>query len=118
MALRKLIRMTTPELEALLALSAEPSKGRRRPVAVVVDTGRRPRPSREFRKLSEADRDRLLGRETQDCGPGVLVTRTRAVVEARNAGDPRALAGTLEDLAAAALNWADRTIADMRQPIR
>jgi hypothetical protein len=112
---QQLLRMTTSELEALLLLSRETPKGRRRPVSVVVaDTGRRPRPSKEFRKLSEEDRDRLLGRESQDCGPGVLTTRVRAVIEAKNSGDPRALAGTLEDLAAAALNWADRTILDMR----
>jgi hypothetical protein len=108
--------MTTIELEALLLLAHETPKGRRRPVSVVVESGRRPRPTREFRRLSEEDRDRLLSRETQDCGPGVLATRTRAVIEAKNSGDPRALAGTLEDLAAAALNWADRTIIDMRTP--
>ena len=61
--------------------------------------GGMPRPSKTG--LSEAERVRLLKRETEACGPNHLLIRHKAVMEAIKTGDPRLLAGSLDDLAAA-----------------
>jgi hypothetical protein len=112
------LRLTTEErqqaLEQLAVSLAPPAP----PVEVFTARPyrRRPRPGQEFRKLSADERARLLGRESEECGPGVLLVRLRAVIEAKNNGDPRSLAGTLEDLAAAALSWSERTVTDMMHP--
>jgi hypothetical protein len=42
------------------------------------------------------------------CGPAVLAARVRGVAAAQTAGDMDGLRGSLIELAAAALSWADR----------
>lgn len=51
---------------------------------------------------------KLLERENNPCGPGLLVTRLRAVKHAQEQGEAKLLAGALEDLAAAAVGYSYR----------
>jgi hypothetical protein len=51
---------------------------------------------------------KLLERENNPCGPGLLVNRLRAVKEAQQQDEPKLLAGALEDLAAAAVGYSYR----------
>lgn len=51
---------------------------------------------------------KLLERENNPCGPALFITRLRAVKEAEADGEPKLLAGALEDLAAAAVGWSYR----------
>jgi hypothetical protein len=69
-----------------------------------------PRPSKTG--LNEEERVRLLSREAEACGPHQLTIRYAAVELARRSGDPRLLAGSLDDLAAAAVIWRERTLDD------
>jgi hypothetical protein len=107
---RQVLRLTSAERQEALKLLAA---ARAEPVVVASPYRRRPRPSKQFRKLTPEERDQLLAREAEECGPGTLALRIRAVAEARKIGDPRALAGSLEDVAAAALSWSQRTVVDM-----
>ncbi len=51
---------------------------------------------------------KLLERENNPCGPALFLTRLQAVSEAKEAAEPKLLAGALEDLAAAAVGWSYR----------
>jgi hypothetical protein len=51
---------------------------------------------------------RLLERENNPCGPGLLATRIRAYVEAEKQDEAKLIAGALEDLAAAAAGYSYR----------
>ena len=54
-----------------------------------------------------ARRARLLGAlEREQVGPGIYMSRIRAVVDAQRAGDLNVLIGSLHDQAAAAVAWA------------
>ena len=72
----------------------------------------RSRRRRKLRPLTEDDKARLLARETDVCGPTQWVARVRAVMEAQQSGDPRMLAGALDDVAAASVIWSMRTLDD------
>lgn len=89
---------------------------------VAEETEQRPRVNngngrlpRGTRKMTEAQRTRLLNRETMACGPAQLVTRFAAVETARRLGDPAILAGALDDLASAAVTWSTRCRADVER---
>lgn len=51
---------------------------------------------------------KLLERENNPCGPGLLATRIRAVAQAEKQEEDKLLAGALEDLAAAAVGYSYR----------
>lgn len=55
---------------------------------------------------------KLLERENNPCGPGLLAARIRAVAEAEQQDEAKLLAGALEDLAAAAVGYSYRVRAD------
>lgn len=94
--------------------TAEPSNGSgiaaARLGAGMARIGGMPRPSKMG--IAETERARLLARETEACGPHHLALRHKAVLDAIKTGDPRLLAGALDDLAAAALNFRERTYND------
>ena len=67
---------------------------------------------RPRRRISPEQRAELLARESDACGPNHFMLRVKAVIDARATGDARLLAGSLEDVAAAALSWQERTVYD------
>jgi hypothetical protein len=91
----------TPSIGIAAAKAGNPVNGKSR---------RMPRPSKMG--LTEEQRVELLSRESQECGPAALVLKFKAVAMARVTGDPRLLAGALDDLAACAVNWRQRTLGD------
>ena len=68
-----------------------------------------PRPRRRISPEQRAD---LLARGSGACGPNHFILRVKAVIDAQATGDARLLAGSLEDVAAAAMVWKERTIHD------
>lgn len=62
--------------------------------------------------MPQERRAELLQREQEACGPHTFLLRVYAALESAKTGDARMLAGHLEDVAAAALVWQERTIND------
>lgn len=93
---------------------ADPGAGGDAPVKAKRVLHAHPRPSRMG--VPAEERARLLNREREGCGPNHLAQRVKALAEARWTGDPRLLAGSLDDVAAAALNWRERVLADAQRP--
>jgi hypothetical protein len=77
--------------------------------AELAEIRNRPRPRR---RVSPEQRAELLARENEACGPHHFLQRVAAVIEAAKTGDARLLAGSLDDVAAAALVWEERTLLD------
>jgi hypothetical protein len=70
---------------------------------------REPRLLADGKQFHAARRGReLAARERDVCGPQTFLVRASAVVVAQKQGDTNVLIGSLDDLAAAALAWADR----------
>lgn len=63
-------------------------------------------------RMTPAGIARFSARETNPCGPRIFTTRVRAVTAAMDEGGWREQAGALEDVAAAAIAWAQRIRSD------
>lgn len=96
-------------------MSASPLPSRKpakRPLAPVIPLRQKANgaalPPPRVPRITEQGRAKYLQREGQACGPVQFAARLQAVVEARRDGEEKIIAGSLEDLAAAAIVWADR----------